>query len=101
MNQLDRLIYGVKDTPDLRAASVKMMGNIAEELKSTVGNDSANAALQQTLVTHAAHLADCLLASTPMIVATHPIPDLVESGEVSEEVEDPEIKKLPGDAPVA
>jgi hypothetical protein len=93
MNQLDRLIDGVKDTSDLRAASVKMMSNLAAELSSTIGNDSAGAALHQTLLTHAAHLADCLLASTPMIVATHPIPDDVV---IADEPE-PEIEKLPGD----
>jgi hypothetical protein len=72
-NMLDRITEGVANVTQVHSSAVALVHNIANQITSVASNSGAAEQLAAMLHEHAHHLADHVLAGTPVIAATPPV----------------------------
>jgi hypothetical protein len=73
MNILDRVLVGVGDHPDAPGATMRMLHNLAEQVRNTSNNPSAVDQMADMIHASASHIVGQVFANTPVVTAMlHP-----------------------------
>lgn len=78
MNDLDRTIDGVADEPSIHSSVTKMLHNVASHFKRHSTNPDGIENYADMIHDTASIMADHVMANTPIVVGTHPVPPSVD-----------------------